>query len=106
MMKVIHDPHGTGRGVSHNLQYKMAGKTGTAQVFSIAQDEEYDASEITKRLRDHALFVAFAPAEEPQIAVALIMENGGGGGANAAPIARKVIDRHLLGDTTLTTGSK
>ncbi len=98
MTKVVHDLHGTARRINRGLRYKMAGKTGTAQVFSIAQDAEYDAEEITKRLRDHALFIAFAPVEDPKIAVALIVENGGSGGAVAAPIARKVIDRYLVGD--------
>lgn len=100
MSQVIHGPHGTARRISHGLKYKMAGKTGTSQVFSIAQDAEYNASELTKRLRDHALFVAYAPLKNPKIAIALIVENGGSGGAIAAPIARKVIDRHLLGDPT------
>lgn len=99
MTKVVHDPHGTARRIGRNLPYKMAGKTGTSQVFSIAQDAEYDAEEITKRLRDHALFIAYAPVDKPKIAVALIVENGGSGGAVAAPIARKIIDRYLLGNT-------
>jgi len=98
MSLVVHSPHGTARRISHGLKYKMAGKTGTAQVFSIAQDAEYDAEEVAKRLRDHALFIAFAPVEEPKIAVAVIVENGGSGGAVAAPIARKVIDHYLLGN--------
>lgn len=96
MSMVVHSPHGTARRISHGLKYKMAGKTGTAQVFSIAQDAEYDAEDIAKRLRDHALFIAFAPVEDPKIAVAVIVENGGSGGAVAAPIARKVIDHYLL----------
>ncbi len=100
MTQVIHGPNGTARRISHGLPYKMAGKTGTSQVFTIAQDAEYDADELTKRLRDHALFIAFAPAKEPKIAVALIVENGGSGGAIASPIAREVIDRYLLGNTT------
>ena len=100
MTQVIHGVSGTARRISHGLPYKMAGKTGTSQVFTIAQDAEYDADELTKRLRDHALFIAFAPAKEPKIAVALIVENGGSGGAIAAPIAREVIDRYLLGDTS------
>jgi penicillin-binding protein 2 len=99
MAKVVHDPHGTARRISHDLTYQMAGKTGTSQVFTIAQDAEYEADELTKRLRDHALFIAYAPAEDPKIAVALIVENGGSGGAVAAPIARLVIDRYLLGDS-------
>lgn len=96
MTQVIHGWRGTARGISHGLEYKMAGKTGTAQVFSIAQDEEYEAADIEKRLRDHGLFIAFAPVDDPKIAVAVIVENGGSGGHVAAPIARKVIDRYLL----------
>jgi len=99
MSQVIHADNGTARRLREGIQYKMAGKSGTAQVFSIAQDAEYDADEITKRLRDHALFVAFAPLNDPQIAVALIVENGGSGGAVAGPIARRIIDQHLLGGT-------
>lgn len=95
MTKVIHSLHGTARSISQGLDYKIAGKTGTAQVFGIAQDEEYDEEKIAKKLRDHALFIAFAPAEEPKIAVAVIVENGGHGGSVAAPIARKVMDAYL-----------
>lgn len=96
MTRVVHGLHGTARRINPGLKYKMAGKTGTAQVFSIAQDAEYEADEIAKRLRDHALFIAFAPVDDPQIAVAVIVENGGSGGAVAAPIARQVIDHYLL----------
>ncbi|MCW8918771.1 MAG: penicillin-binding protein 2 [Gammaproteobacteria bacterium] len=95
MAKVVHDPNGTARGISHGLGYQMAGKTGTSQVFTLGQDAEYEAEELAKRLRDHALFIAFAPVDKPRIAVALIVENGGSGGAVAAPIARQVIDRYL-----------
>jgi len=97
MTMVVHSPHGTARRINHNLPYKIAGKTGTAQVFGIKQDEEYVAEDIAKRLRDHALFIAFAPADKPRIAIAVIVENGGSGGAVAAPIARKVFDAYLLG---------
>lgn len=97
MVDVVHGAHGTARRVGYGLEYRMAGKTGTAQVFSIAQDAEYEADEIAKRLRDHALFIAYAPADDPQIAVALIVENGGSGSAVAAPIARQVIDHYLQG---------
>ena len=96
MKQVVHGVHGTARRISHKLPYTIAGKTGTAQVFGIKQDEEYVEEEISKKLRDHALFIGFAPVEDPQIAVAVIVENGGSGGAVAAPIARKVMDQYLL----------
>ena len=70
----------------------MAGKSGTAQVVGIAQDAEYDAEELAERHRDHGLFIAYAPYEAPQIAVAVVVENGGGGSTVAAPIARAVMD--------------
>lgn len=96
MVNVVHSPTGTGRGISRDLPYAIAGKTGTAQVFGLKQDEEYVAEKLAKHLRDHALFVAFAPAQKPRIAVAVIVQNGGGGGAVAAPIARQVMDAYLL----------
>lgn len=92
MVSVVHGLRGTARAVGQGLKYRMAGKTGTAQVFGIAQDEEYDEELIEKKLRDHALFVAFAPVDSPEIAVAVIAENGGHGSGVAAPIARKVIE--------------
>jgi len=95
MVGVVHGPRGTARRIGIDAAYKFAGKTGTAQVFGIAQDEEYDADQIAKKLRDHALFVAFAPADEPQIAIAIVVENGGSGSIIAAPIARKVMDHYL-----------
>ena len=98
MNKVVHGLKGTGRGISYGLKYKMAGKTGTSQVFGIKEGERYDERKISKKLRDHALFIAFAPVDNPKIAVAVIVENGGGGGTTAAPIARKIIDYYLLGE--------
>jgi len=95
MKGVVHSLHGTARSLNRNLQYIMAGKTGTAQVHGIKQDEEYDEEKVAKKLRDHALFIAYAPAEKPKIAVAIIVENGGHGGSVAAPIARKVMDDYL-----------
>ncbi|HUN24874.1 MAG TPA: penicillin-binding protein 2 [Steroidobacteraceae bacterium] len=77
--------------------YDAAGKTGTAQVFTVAQNAKYNAKDIAERLRDHAWFVAFAPAEAPRIAVAVIVENAGFGSSGAAPVARKVLDAYLLG---------
>lgn len=96
MKDVVHSFHGTARGIKYNLKYDIAGKTGTAQVFGIAQDAEYKKEEIAKKLQDHALFIGYAPYEDPRIAVALIVENGGSGGAVAAPIVRKVMDQYLL----------
>ena len=95
MVDVVHSNKGTGRGISKGLSYKLAGKTGTAQVISIHEKEKYDSSKIDKNKWDHALFVAFAPADNPQIALGLIVENGEHGSRTAAPIARKVIDSYL-----------
>ena len=72
-------------------------KTGTAQVVGIKQGEKYDAKKIAERFRDHSLFMAFAPADKPKIALAIIVENGGFGAQAAAPIARKTFDYYLLG---------
>jgi penicillin-binding protein 2 len=88
---------GTGRVAFAGAPYVSAGKTGTAQVIGIKQGEKYDARKIAERFRDHSLFMAFAPADAPQIALAVIVENGGFGAQAAAPIARKVFDYHLLG---------
>ncbi|MES9829348.1 MAG: penicillin-binding protein 2 [Candidatus Thiodiazotropha sp.] len=96
MSQVVEGVRGTARSI-HTDQYRIAGKTGTAQVFSVKQDEEYDEETIAKRKRDHALFIAFAPVEDPSIAIAVVVENGGHGGSVAAPIARKVMDRYLIG---------
>lgn len=96
MVNVVHASNGTARRIGFDAQYQIAGKTGTAQVFGIGQDEEYDAEKIDKKLRDHALFIAYAPAENPTIAVAVIVENGGSGSSAAAPVARKVLDAYLL----------
>lgn len=93
MEAVVHDPvTGTARDISKGINYRMAGKSGTAQVIGIAQDAEYDEEAILERQRDHALFVAFAPIDDPQVAVAVIVENGGGGSTVAGPVARQVID--------------
>ncbi|HVL57464.1 MAG TPA: penicillin-binding protein 2, partial [Burkholderiaceae bacterium] len=88
---------GTGRVAFANAGYTVAGKTGTAQVIGIKQNEKYDAKRIAERHRDHSLYMAFAPADKPKLALALIVENGGFGAQAAAPIARKVFDYYLLG---------
>jgi len=95
MNDVMQGVRGTARAVGTGAPYQMAGKSGTAQVFTVAQDEEYDEEEIDERLRDHALFISFAPLENPQIAVAVIIENGASGSRVAAPIARALMDHHL-----------
>ena len=94
MTQVVHGPLGTARRIA-GKQFKIAGKTGTSQVFGLKKDEIYDASKLAKRLRDHALFIAYAPADRPRIAVALIVENGGSGGAVASPIAGRVIEAFM-----------
>lgn len=91
MVGVTTDPKGSGYRYMHTATYTAAGKTGTAQVFSVSQEEEYDEEEVDERLRDHGLFFAYAPVESPRIAVAVVVENGGGSGA-AVPIARTVLD--------------
>ncbi len=99
MHEVAQGPRGTARKAFLGVPYTVAGKTGTAQVVGIAQNEKYDAAKLAERQRDHGLFVAFAPVDKPQIAVAVIVENGNSGSGAAAPVARKVFDAWLLGQT-------
>jgi penicillin-binding protein 2 len=101
MIGVTNEGGGTARASQAGAPYRIAGKTGTAQVFSIGQNERYRESEVQERLRDHGLFIAFAPAEAPQLAVAVVIENGKHGSA-AALIARKVFDAYLLPRTAAT----
>jgi len=98
MFDVANAPYGTARAATANAPYKIAGKSGTAQVFTVAANEKMrKAGELAEHLRDHALFIAFAPVEEPRIAVAVVVENApGGGSAFAAPIARRILDVYLL----------
>jgi penicillin-binding protein 2 len=95
MHAVMQGARGTARAAGANAKYEMAGKSGTAQVFSVAQEEEYDEELVDELLRDHALFVAFAPLQDPRIAVAVIVENGSSGSRVAAPIARQIMDEYL-----------
>ena len=96
-MVAVTQPGGTAVAASAGASYQIAGKTGTAQVVGMKQGEKYDASKIDERHRDHAWFIAFAPADKPKIALVVLAENGGHGGGTAAPIARKVMDYYLLG---------
>jgi penicillin-binding protein 2 len=103
MTNVVESERGTARRV-RTPAYHIAGKTGTAQVFTVGQNEKYDEKRISEKMRDHALFIGFAPAEDPKIAVAVVAENGGHGGATAAPIARRVMDRYLFGQQLVDAG--
>ncbi len=93
----VMQPGGTAASAGANSPYAIAAKTGSAQVVGIKQNEKYNASAISERHRDHALFIAYAPADDPTIAIAVIVENGGHGGSVAAPIARRAMDYYLLG---------
>jgi penicillin-binding protein 2 len=84
--------------IGQDIPYRMAGKSGTAQVVGIQQGEEYDEDILDEYQRKHAWFIAFAPADAPRIALAVLVENGGGGSAVAAPVARAVVDAYLLPD--------
>ena len=97
MAGVNREKEGTGAGAFAGAQYTSAGKTGTAQVVGIKQNEKYNEKNVAERHRDHSLFIAFAPLESPKIALAVIVENGGFGARAAAPIARTVLDYYLLG---------
>jgi penicillin-binding protein 2 len=95
MIEVTSGQRGTAKSVGKGLPFKVAGKTGTAQVFGIKQDEKYDAETLAKKLHDHAIFIAFAPAENPEFVVVVVAENGGSGSKTAAPMARKMIDQYF-----------
>lgn len=97
MEDVVHGSKGTAKNIGKGITYKMAGKTGTAQVIGIAQNSVYNEDEVAERHRHHGWFIAFAPAEKPAIAVAVLVENGGGSAA-ATPVARTVIDAWLVGE--------
>ncbi len=95
MVNVVHSQHGTAQRTGKDSPYRFAGKTGTSQVFGLKEEEKYDAEKIARKLRDHALFISFAPVDDPQIVVAVIVENGGSGSKVAAPIARTIMDAYL-----------
>ncbi|MEE9254181.1 MAG: penicillin-binding protein 2 [Pseudomonadales bacterium] len=112
MVAVVHrgnqgwDENGTAWAyIGLDVPYRMAGKSGTAQVVEIGQGEEYDEEELEERLRKHAWFVAFAPVDAPRIAVAVLVENGGGGSSVAGPVVRRVIDTYLLSSVGASASS-
>lgn len=100
MTQVVESPRGTAKRI-RTPDYRIAGKTGTSQVFTLGQKQTYNAAKTPERMRDHALFVAFAPVDDPRIAVAVLVENGGHGGSDAAPVARRVMDVYLGAATPL-----
>ena len=97
MVEVVHGLRGTARRIGENAPVRFAGKTGTSQVFGVAQDEDPDNDDLPEHLKDHALFIAYAPLDVPEIAIAIIVENGGSGSRSAAPIARRLIDHYFKG---------
>ena len=98
MYKVMFGNRGTARKVYAGSAYKAAGKSGTAQVYGLKNDEIYNANNIAEHLRDHALFIAYAPYDKPKIALAVVLENGGGGSTQGGAIAKRILDYYLLGD--------
>ncbi|WP_449430993.1 penicillin-binding protein 2 [Pseudomonas putida] len=96
MEQVMHNARGTARKAAAGAQYRIAGKSGTAQVVAIKQGEKYDRNKLQERHRDHALFVAFAPADDPRIVVSVMVENGESGSGVAAPVVRQIMDAWLL----------
>ncbi|OOF32521.1 penicillin-binding protein 2 [Salinivibrio proteolyticus] len=96
MRLVNHGRKGTARRSFRTAKYVSGGKSGTAQVFGLGEDEEYNADEIAEHLRDHALYIGFAPFEHPKVAVSMVLENAGGGSSNGAPIARRIFDHILI----------
>ncbi|ENO1848594.1 TPA: penicillin-binding protein 2 [Vibrio vulnificus] len=96
MRLVNHGKKGTARRSFTGMSYMTAGKSGTAQVFGLAEDQEYNADELAEHLRDHALFTGFAPFDDPKIIVTIVLENAGGGSSNGAPVARRIFDKVLL----------
>ncbi len=95
MFGVVNGKTGTARRAFAGTNYKVAGKSGTAQVFSLKENQIYKADELKKHLHDHAWFIAYAPYEKPKIIVAIILENAGGGSSHAAPLMRKIMDYYL-----------
>nr|WP_174302252.1 penicillin-binding protein 2 [Vibrio sagamiensis] len=106
MRLVNHGSKGTARRAFTDSSYQTGGKSGTAQVFGLGEDEEYKADEVAEHLRDHALYTGFAPFDNPELIVTVVLENAGGGSSNGAPVVRKIFDHVLLGskESNATTG--
>ena len=100
MHRVMFGARGTARKVYAGAKYQAAGKSGTAQVYGLKENETYNANRIPEHLRDHALFIAYAPYDKPKIALAIVLENGGGGSSNGGAVARKILDYYLEGDNS------
>ena len=100
MHRVMFGSHGTARKIYADAKYQAAGKSGTAQVYGLKENETYNANHIPEHLRDHALFIAYAPYDKPKIALAIVIENGGGGSSNGGAVARKILDYYLEGDNS------
>ena len=100
MHRVMFGARGTARKVYAGAKYQAAGKSGTAQVYGLKENETYNAHKIPEHLRDHALFIAYAPYDKPKIALAIVLENGGGGSFNGGTLARKILDYYLEGDNS------
>ena len=96
MREVNHGRQGTARNAFADAPYVSAGKTGTAQVYTVGQEEKYDKENVADHLRDNAMYIGFAPYQNPEVVVSVVLENAGGGGSMAAPIARAMMDSHLL----------
>ncbi|MCD9472684.1 penicillin-binding protein 2 [Photobacterium phosphoreum] len=96
MHRVLYGNRGTARKAFYNTPYQAGGKSGSAQVFGLAENQKYNADELEEHLRDHALFTAFAPFDKPQVVVSMVLENAGGGSSNGGPIARKIFDHMLI----------
>ncbi|TMX47323.1 penicillin-binding protein 2 [Photobacterium damselae] len=105
MHRVLYGHRGTARKAFYHTPYQAGGKSGSAQVFGLAENQKYNADELEERLRDHALFTAFAPFEDPKV-VAMVLENAGGGSSNGGPIARKIFDHMLLEPSAVNDLSK
>jgi penicillin-binding protein 2 len=105
MEQTVYGASGTARHLNHDLSYTLAGKTGTAQVFGLDPEETYIAEKYEENLRDHALFTGFAPVDNPQVAIAIIVENAGSGSSKAAPIAKAVLDVYFAKNPLTTVAT-